>query len=164
MNDIAMLQQLIDELLRGIQDVLQSGEQLSDQFQGMIAEELNWLTNRIDELSQQNPVDGLPANPTPEPQMNQGMDSSNVYGFGYDPKNERLLVKFNGKDQRDDGPVYGYDKVPKVIFDLFQQGAVPARTDGSNRWGRWWRGKVPSLGASLYTLIKNGPYPYQRLG
>ena len=67
------------------------------------------------------------------------------------------------KDDRDGGPIYGYDGVPKVIYDLFQSGSIPARTNGQNRWGKWWKGKVPSLGASLYTLISQGQYPYQRL-
>ncbi len=160
-QEIAELEELLRELLAGIQEILQSDEELSDELQGQIAQTLNALTDRIDLLRNENPT--TPPIPTEEPPLEPGMASSNVNSFGYDPENERLLVKFNGKDQRDNGPIYGYDGVPKVIYDLFQSGAIPARTDGRNRWGRWWKGKVPSLGASLYTLISQGQYPYQRL-
>lgn len=159
-DELLALEELLDALLRGIQDILQSGEILSDDFQLLLAQEIEATVNRIDELRSENPVDQLPPQ---EPPLDQSYPSSNIHSFGYDPENERLLVKFQGKYPQENGPIYGYDNVPKVIFDLFQKGAVPARTDGRNRWGRWWKGKVPSLGASLYALIKNGPYPYQRL-
>ena len=91
------------------------------------------------------------------------MPSSNINSFGYDEDTGRLLVKFQGDYPQENGPIYAYGGVPKQIFDLFRRGAVPARTHGQNRWGRWWEGKVPSMGASLYTLIREGGYPYQRL-
>lgn len=157
------LEALLRELLSGIQSVIQSGEILSDEFQGMLAQTLERLVNRIDELRVQNPVEGLQPNQQQEPQLGAGAPSSNIHSFGYDENNGRLLVKFQGDYPQENGPVYAYGGVPKQIFDLFQRGAVPARTDGQNKWGRWWRGKTPSLGASLFTLIKNGPYPYQKL-
>lgn len=49
-KEIQLLEQLIDELLAGIQDVLQSGEVLSDEFQGMLAQELEVTTTRLDQL------------------------------------------------------------------------------------------------------------------
>lgn len=164
MNEIQELEDILDAILRGVQETLQSGEILSEELQRLIAEEITYLTQEIDRLYSENPIENLPPSLPQEPELEPGgMPSSNVNSFGYDPENKRLLVKFNGKDERDTGPVYGYDNVPKVIFDLFQSGAVPARTDGRNKWGRWWKGKVPSLGASLYTLIAQGQYPYQRL-
>ncbi len=162
-EEIDLLEEIINQILRGIQDTLMSGERLTDEFQGMLADELLITHQRIDQLRQEL-EEGPTAGMQPiEPPLEPGMDSSNVNSFGYDPENERLLVKFNGKDERDDGPVYGYGGVPKVIFDLFQKGAIPARTDGQNKWGSWYKGKVPSLGASMYTLIKEGGYPYERL-
>jgi hypothetical protein len=85
------------------------------------------------------------------------LNSSNVYGFRYDPKTGNLLVRFQG------GGVYGYQGVPPGVFKAFQQGAVPAKTNGQNQYGRWWQGKIPSLGAAFYQLIRQGGYPYQRL-
>lgn len=158
------LEDLLRQLLLAIQQVMQSGEVLSDDFQGMLAQTLERLVNKIDELRSENPVEGLSLNSTQEPQLSSGAPSSNIHSFGYDGKNGRLLVKFQGDYPQENGPVYAYGGVPQQIFDLFRRGAIPARTDGKNKWGRWWKGKVPSLGASLYTLIKGGNYPYQRLG
>ena len=51
-QELQELEQLLDQLLSGIQEVLQSGEILSDEFQGMIAQELEATTQRIDQLKQ----------------------------------------------------------------------------------------------------------------
>ena len=93
-------------------------------------------------------IDGIPPAP---------LQSSNVYGYRYDPSNQRLTVRFN------EGGVYRYDGVPNVIWDMFRAGAGTARTTGKNKFGRWWRGKVPSSGAALNQLIKMGGYPYTRI-
>jgi len=55
-NELQQLEQLLQELLNGIQEVVQSGETLSDEFQGQIAQELDFLTSRIDELRAQTPA------------------------------------------------------------------------------------------------------------
>lgn len=89
--------------------------------------------------------------------------SSNVWGFAYDPKSNKLRIKFNGKNDRDAGPVYEYANVPERIFELFSLGAIPAKTTGRNQWGAWWRGKQPSVGASMHQLIKLGGFPYQKV-
>lgn len=100
--------------------------------------------------------------PRGEPAVSDGihhssLQSSNIWGFSYNPKTQKLLVKFNS------GSVYGYTGVQPFIFKIFQSGAIPAKTNGQNRFGKWWRGKTPSLGASMHQLIKLGGYPYQRL-
>jgi hypothetical protein len=84
-----------------------------------------------------------------------GLQSSTVYGFKYSPKNKRLFVKFQG-----DG-VYKYDNVPRNIANLFANGSAKAKTQGSNRYGAWFVGKSPSLGASLNEYIKKSGFPYQ---
>lgn len=100
---------------------------------------------------------------SPEGVAKAQLQSSNVYGFKYNPKSKKLLVQFQGNEQPGQGPVYKYDNVPPVIFKIFASGAVPAKTSGSNKWGRWWKGKNPSLGAAMYQLIKLGGFPYQRV-
>ena len=157
MNEIQALEQLLSELLNGIQEVIASGEILSDEFQGTLAQELNYLTTRIDELRSQG------GSITPQPELQEAMPSSNISAFRYDEKTGKLLVQFLGKHPNRNGSIYAYENVPKVIYDLFEKGAIPARTNGRNRWGNWFKGKVPSMGASMYTLLKNGPYPYQRI-
>lgn len=89
--------------------------------------------------------------------------SSNIWGFRYDPSTKSLFVKFNGEDTRDSGPVYRYYGVPAEIFEMFRRGSIPAKTNGSNQWGRWWKGKVPSIAASHWELIRKGAYPYTRV-
>ncbi len=93
-------------------------------------------------------IEGIPQAP---------IQSSNIWGFAYDQPNRKLTVRFQG-----DG-IYQYEGVPPQIFNLFQQGAIPAKTEGENNYGRWWVGKVPSLGASLFELIKQRGYPYKRV-
>lgn len=90
------------------------------------------------------------------------INSSNIYGFSYDPKNKKLFVKFQGGESAT-GPVYQYEGVPPNVFKAFSSGSVPARTDGQNNYGRWWKGKLPSLGAAFYDLIRMGGYPYARV-
>jgi len=164
-QEIALLEQLINELLAGLQEVIQSGEILSDEFQGAIAQELELATQRIDALRAQNPADGLPPAPPPEaPQLQPGAyPSSNVNSYKYDPTTERLFVKFHGADAAGSGPTYLYQGVPRNIYDVFARGGVAPTTSGQNRYHRWIKGVTPSLGASLYHLIRSGGYPYQRV-
>jgi len=163
--EIEELEDILDTILRGVQEALQNGEILSEEFQLQIAQEITLLTQEIDDLYEQNPQDpleGLGSTPTGD-NLTTAMPSSNVEGFAYDDKSGKLLVRFLGDHPNKHGDVYAYGGVPKQIFDLFQKGAVPARTNGSNKWGKWWKGKNPSMGASLHTLIKGGGYPYQKL-
>ena len=163
-----MNEERIQEIKNAIQEmvqlIFQSGEQITPELELLVSQALEHAANRIIQLrTEESPVEGMtPISPT-EPPLNESMPSSNIHSFGYDPENERLLVKFQGQYPQENGPVYGYGGVPENIFELFKKGAIPARTDGKNKWGKWWKGKVPSLGASLYTLIKNGGYPYQKL-
>lgn len=151
------LEALLAELLQAINEFMATGEQFTDDEMGMVARTLEMLSNRIFEARS--------LNTTPQqPPLQEAMPSSNVEGFSYDDQNRRLYVRFLGKYPDRNGPVYQYENVPEVIFNLFRSGAVPARTDGRNRWGRWWKGKVPSIGASLYSLVKTQGYNYRRVG
>lgn len=156
---INQIKEQIRELMRQITSI---GEEPPEFIQDLLLQVLEKAQRQIQELRQQDQA-GFTINGPPEPPIEPGMPSSNVEGFAYDDKTGRLLVRFLGQHPNRNGPIYAYSGVPKQIFDLFQKGAVPARTDGKNKWGRWWKGKVPSLGASLYTLIKTQNYPYQRM-
>ncbi len=70
MPEIEELEELLRELLAGVQELLQSGEILSDEFQGEVARTLTNLTDRIDALSaqQQQPHGQQP----PSPPQNAG--------------------------------------------------------------------------------------------
>jgi hypothetical protein len=156
------LEELLAELVQAVTQVMQSGEELSDEFQGLLAETLNNLVTRIDELRNQQTNTGAQAPITP-PLEPGPYPSSNVNAFKYDPRNGTLFVKFHGKDSADSGPVYKYDGVPRNIYDVFSKGRVAPKTSGQNQYHRWIRGITPSLGASLYALIRNGGFPYQRM-
>lgn len=86
--------------------------------------------------------------------------SSNVSGMKYDPKSNRLLVKFHGNKGE---PVYQYENVPPQIFQILRHGNAFAQTRGKNKWGEWWPMKNPSIGAAVNQYLKQGGYPYQRL-
>ncbi len=152
------LKALLSKIVQGIMQVMQSGEVLSDELQGLLAQTIAEILNRIEQAQ------AIPTTEAPiSKEINPAMPSSNVEGSAYDDKSGKLYVRFVGKHPNRNGPIYEYEGVPKVIFNLFRQGAVPARTDGRNKWGEWWKGKVPSMGASVYTLLRLGGYPYQKV-
>lgn len=136
---------------------------LNSETQRELATLLQQVMQFVEIYQQRNPVEGMGPTPTLQDQLTEGGPSSNVESFGYDDKTGQLLVRFLGKYPDRNGPIYSYGGIPKEIFDLFQKGAVPARTDGQNKWGRWWKGKYPSLGSALYHLIKIQGYPYTKL-
>lgn len=84
------------------------------------------------------------------------LQSSNVYGYSYRPRDNTMFVRFNS------GSVYEYENVPPGVFKAFQRFAIPAKTSGSNQWGRWWQGKSPSIGATFHEMIRDN-FPYQRV-
>jgi hypothetical protein len=201
---------------------MQSGEVLSDEFQGAIAQTLGNLVGRIEESRQQQPPEqppGIPPQPLEAPVSNdaqllwvlsgqqpqafisylrtfptpatqallnnpqqlnstiehlsrtmpQGeppvvdgiqhadLNSSNVWGANYDQRSGRMRVRFQG------GSEYEYDGIPPAIFNAFIHGNASATTNGQNQYGRWWRGKNPSLGSALNQYIKRGNFPYRRI-
>lgn len=191
----------MDEIYDLLLEVLESGEELSDEFmdqviaylesQKEISEPIPDNAKLLWELSGGNPdafvsylrefedptLSALLSNPshlnqtisdlqsTIPIERNQVKDgfkqadlqSSNVYGFKFDPKNKRLKVRFQG------GSVYEYGGVPDVIFNLFASGNASAKTKGRNKYGSWFVGKNPSLGSALNQYIKAGKYPYKKL-
>lgn len=99
MGELEELEELLDQLLNGIQSVIQSGEVLSDEFQGMLAKELEWITNRTEELrqgqSKQSPQ--IESTVTPSAQLmwilaGQNVDAFvNYLGTYPDPELQNLL-------------------------------------------------------------------------
>ncbi len=186
-DEIEALEGLISQILKGLQDIIQSGEILTDEFQGLIAQELTATTDRIDFLRTQvqneptieeaeqeqaqvanelTPQQTQPATPTggPIPPLDAAPhESSNINAFKYEPESGKLYVKFQGKYPHQNGPVYSYDGVPKNIYEIFRRGAVGPRTSGRNAWHTWKKDVLPSHGAAMYQLIREGGYPYQRL-
>jgi len=173
--EIQELEDILDAILRGVQEVLQSGEIIPDGLQTLIAQEITALTTEIDQLyvaqnerlpapegEEELPPEQTPTLPT-NLQLNPAPhESSNINSFRYDPENQQLLVKFQGKYPQQNGPVYSYSRVPEYIYDVFRRGAVVPKTSGKNKWHTWKKGVAPSHGASMYALIRTA-YPYQRV-
>lgn len=185
-EELAALESIIDRILQGVQDALQNGETLNDEFQGILAEELTQTTDRIaqlyqtiqsnQELQQAEQEQAAVANeispPEPPLQPTGGHippleqaphESSNINAFRYEPDSKKLYVKFQGKYPQQNGPVYSYEGVPSFIFDVLKRGSIAPKTSGSNAWHTWKEGVTPSHGAAMYALIKQGNFPYQRL-
>jgi len=135
-------------------------DELDDQAMEALAELINAASERLTQMEQE--LEGPIGGPTTS-DLTPAMPSSNVEGFAYDDKTGRMLVRFLGKHPDREGPIYAYSGIPKNIFDIFQKGGIPAKTNGRNKWGSWWQGKYPSIGAAMYHLIRAGGYPYQRL-
>lgn len=154
-------EQKINELKESLRDVMmliaERGQALNEDIKTLLIQVMEHVANRIQQLRGEEQL------PAQQQKLEQSYPSSNINSFGYDEETGQLLVKFQGDYPQKNGPVYSYGGVPKVIFDLFKKGAIPARTDGKNKWGKWWKGKNPSMGASMFTLIKNGGYPYKKI-
>lgn len=153
------------ELLQAVANRIQSGNPLPRELKIALAQLMERVAERIDQEGMQGQGGPqIPPIPNEQPQLEPGpFPSSNVNAFRYDPTTGTLLVKFHGRETADSGPTYRYENVPRNIYDVFSQGRVAPRTSGQNRYHRWVRGVTPSLGASLYALIREGGYPYQRV-
>jgi len=190
MDELQALESLLNELLNGIQGLLSSGEVLSDELQGMLAQEIQFTMDRMTQLRSQSnepppigeiesqeeetlksagiqsspnlPISpsAIPANVPIQPAPHE---SSNINGFNYNPETQELYVKFQDKYPGQNGPVYAYEGVPEYIFDIFRRGAIAPKTSGKNAWHRWKRNVAPSHGASMWALIRAGGFPYRRL-
>lgn len=164
MDPETQIQQLKDSLSEIVAMIDQAGLMDDDEIASLLVQVMEHVATRIQELrGQPAQPPGAPPIPPIEPTTEPAnFPSSNINGFNYDYKTGKLLVKFNGREVRDDGPTYSYEGVPRYIYDIFRRGAVPPQTSGRNRWHRWQRGVTPSLGAAMYHLIRTN-YPYQRV-
>lgn len=187
--EIEELEDALENLLKGIQEALQNGEFLSEDLQRQVAQDIEYLTTELDKLYSieanepppittieeeeaavadqvaPSPPEVPPSPPTggQVPELEQAMPSSNISAFNYDPETQNLYVQFLGDHPNRHGSTYQYSGVPEQIFEIFRKGAIPASTNGQNKWGKWWKGKKPSIGSAMYHLIKNSNYPYQRI-
>lgn len=92
MNDVAELEDLMSQLIQGIQQVFSSGESLSDSIQGMLAKTLGNLFNKIEEskASLQQPFQGKTEEPIASPQA-----------IGSSPSNDAQLLWILAGQQED---------------------------------------------------------------
>ncbi len=126
-----------------------------DSFQSLLRNP-DRLQHVVAQLQKTNPIESIPQQQQDGIEKS-GLQSSNIYGANYDPKSGKLRVRFQ------EGNVYEYDNVPPYVFNAFRNGASAAKTSGSNRFGKWWVGKSPSLGAAFWNYIRQAGYAYRKL-
>jgi len=107
--------------------------------------------------------------PTPSPLPDTDIPtapypSSNISGFKYDPKSKQMFVQFLDKYPNRNGPKYVYENVDPFIYEVIKRGAVAPKTSGKNKYHTWYKDVSPSLGASVYHLLKMGNYSYKKIG
>ena len=84
--------------------------------------------------------------------------SSNVRKMMYNDESKELTVQFQDKS------IYTYYDVSFQTFLNVTNGNATCITTGENAFGKWWKGKTPSVGASVHKfLIKTG-VKYKRGG
>jgi len=179
------IQQLKDSLREAVQILVSRGTALSDQEKVMLTQMMEHVATRIQQLRQeeqaqeqpqeqeqpiseqipQEPPTLTPMEPPPEvpPLEPAPFESSNINAFQYEPRSQKLFVKFQDKFPGENGPIYQYEGVPSFVFDVFRRGSIAPKTSGRNQWHTWKQGVTPSHGAAMAALIKEGGYPYQRV-
>jgi len=84
--------------------------------------------------------------------------SSNVDKIMYNDENKELVIRFN------DGAYYTYFDIDFTEFVEVFNGAGICRTSGTNRWGTWFVGKTPSVGAAVYDILVRSGKRYTKGG
>ena len=79
-------------------------------------------------------------------------DSSNVKKIMYNDEIREMVIQFNS------GDIYTYYDINFSLFQAVFNGAGICRTEGSNRWGSWFIGKTPSVGAAVNQLLDGVRY------
>lgn len=81
------------------------------------------------------------------------VQSSNVKGYKYDTENKTLIITFN------DNSEYLYEFIEFEEFEAISKGDAICTTEGSNKFGSWFVGKTPSVGAAIWRwLIRKGAW------
>lgn len=86
------------------------------------------------------------------------VDSSNVDRVMYDDVTKQMTIKFN------EGSIYTYKDVPISLFEDIIDGNGTCISEGSNKWGDWFIGKSPSVGAAVYQRLVEKSWPFERGG
>lgn len=85
-------------------------------------------------------------------------NSASVKKLYYNDETQDLVVEFNGGDR------YTYFNIPFDVFRDVLEGNAVCKTEGSNKWGSWYVGKSPSVGAAVYQILFEGGFNYTKGG
>jgi hypothetical protein len=83
--------------------------------------------------------------------------SSNVDSYRYNDVNGTLDITFNSGDR------YRYYNITDQEFEEIILGVAVAQTTGSNEYGSWFAGKIPSVGAAIWRFLRDAGKRYTRL-
>jgi hypothetical protein len=87
------------------------------------------------------------------------LKSSNVKRMKYNTKSRIMTIEFNG------GGIYEYYEIDYPTYQNVKSGNATCRTAGQNRYGKWFVGKTPSNGASIWKYLRGAssfPIPRYR--
>jgi hypothetical protein len=85
-------------------------------------------------------------------------NSANVDKIMFNDEIKELVIKFN------DGSYYTYYDIDFTEFVEVFNGAGICRTSGTNKYGTWFLGKTPSVGAAVYEILVRSGKKYSRGG
>jgi hypothetical protein len=85
-------------------------------------------------------------------------NSSNVAKIMYNDETRELVLQFNDKS------IYTYLNVDFNLFREIMDGNGVCRTEGKNKWGEWFVGKTPSVGAAVYERLVLNNITYKKGG
>jgi len=154
----------MNELIELVQQFMSMIMESQDEFSDEELTELFAIANDVLLFIQEEASQGGGGDIISEPDLPAAeFPSSQVNGFRYDPKTQKMQVQFHGKFPEAAGPQYEYENVPQWMFDIFSRGAVGPTTSGSNGFHRWKKDKMPSYGAAMNHLIKAGGFPYKKV-
>ena len=79
--------------------------------------------------------------------LRRNLNSANVDRILFNDETNELAIQFK------EGDVYIYPNQSKEMFDSLVRGEGICRTEGENKWGSWFVGKTPSIGAAVYSKL-----------
>lgn len=80
--------------------------------------------------------------------------SSNVKRMVYDDTVDMLVIEFHDLSK------YTYGGITLELFNKLTGGEAVCITSGKNKFGKWWVGKTPSVGAAVYQLLVKAGVDY----
>jgi len=87
------------------------------------------------------------------------LKSSNVKRMKYNTKSRVMTIEFNG------GGIYEYYEIDYATYQNVKNGNAVCKTTGQNKYGKWFVGKTPSNGSSIWKYLRGAssfPIPRYR--
>lgn len=86
------------------------------------------------------------------------IQSSNVKKIMYNDETREMFIQFQDKS------IYTYYDVSMNLFLDVSGGQATCITSGQNKYGRWYVGKTPSVGAAVHKFLVKKGIKYKRGG